>query len=132
MEDMLSRVVENLIGRFHGPLTFRFLLQPTMAILYAIRDGRRDARAGRAPYFWALFTDPKHRRQMIRDGWKSVGKIFILAMILEAIYQYLVLRWFYPGEAVLIATTLALIPYLLVRGPVNRLLRPRGSPEKVK
>jgi hypothetical protein len=125
MEDLLTRLVEDLVGRIHGPLKFRFLLQPAMAILFAFRDGWKDAREGKAPYFWALFTDPGHRREMLRDGWKSVGKIFILAMILEVIYQFIVLRFFYPGEALLVATALALIPYLILRGPVNRLLRKR-------
>ncbi len=123
MEEMLTRMVEDLMGRIHGPLTFRLILQPAMAILFAIRDGWKDARSGKAPYFFALFTDPGHRREMLRDGWKSVGKIFILAMVLEVIYQFIVLRFFYPGEALVVATALALIPYLILRGPVNRLLR---------
>jgi len=123
MEEMLARMVEDLMGRIHGPLTFRLILQPAMAILFAIRDGWKDARSGKAPYFFALFTDPGHRREMLRDGWKSVGKIFILAMVLEVIYQFIVLRFFYPGEALVVATALALIPYLILRGPVNRLLR---------
>lgn len=123
MEDMLQRLIENLAGRIHGPLTFRFLLQPTMAILYAIWDGWKDARAGKPPYFWALFTDPGHRREMLRDGWKSIGKVFFLALLLDVVYQILVLKWIYPGEMFLIAILLAIVPYLVIRGPANRLLR---------
>jgi len=123
LEELLTRITENLVGRVHGPLTFRFLLQPTMAIIYAFRDGRKDAREGKVPYFWAIFTNPEHRRAMLRDGWKSVGKIFLLAMVLEAVYQAMVLRFFYPGEAIVVATALALVPYLLLRGPVNRIFR---------
>jgi hypothetical protein len=51
-----------------------------------------------------------------------VGKIFIIAIVLDGIYQYMVLGWFYPGEALVVAFVLALVPYLLLRGPVNRLL----------
>jgi Flp pilus assembly protein TadB len=58
---------------------------------------------------------------MVRDGWKSVGRIFILAILIDLVYQLIVLRWFYPGEALVVAVILAFIPYLLVRGPVNRL-----------
>jgi hypothetical protein len=43
--------------------------------------------------------------------------------VLDAVYQYIALRWFYPGEAVLVAIILAIIPYLLVRGPVDRIAR---------
>jgi len=30
-------------------------------------------------------------------------------------------RWLYPSEALLVATVLAILPYLVVRGPVNRI-----------
>ena len=94
-----------------------------MATIFAIRDGLGDARAGRPPYFWSLFTDRTARRDMLRDGWKSVSKIFILAAVLDVIYQLIVFRWLYPFEMLLVAVLLALIPYLLVRGPVNRIKR---------
>jgi hypothetical protein len=44
-------------------------------------------------------------------------------MIMEVIYQWIVLRWFYPGEALTVALLLAVVPYLLLRGPINRLVR---------
>ena len=123
MEDLLTRIFENLIDRVSGPMTFRLILQPLMAIIFAIRSGLKDAKEGKPAYFWALFTDSVHRRDMLRDGWKSVGRIFILAIIIDAIYQFIVFRWFYPGEAILVAAILAFIPYLLIRGPVNRIAR---------
>ena len=57
----------------------------------------------------------------MRTGWKSVSKIFILAVVLDVIYQVIVYHWFYPFETVLVAVLLALVPYLLIRGPVNRI-----------
>lgn len=108
-------------------MSFRLVIQPMMAVIFAILDGWKDALEGRAPYFWALFSDPGHRRDMLRDGWRSVGKIFIIAVVLDAVYQYRVLRWFYPGEALVVAFILALVPYLLLRGPVNRLLSSGSS-----
>jgi hypothetical protein len=123
MEDLLARIFENLIDRVSGPMKFRLILQPLMAIIFATRAGLKDAKEGRPPYFWAIFTDPVNRRDMLRDGWKSVGRIFILAIVIDAIYQFIVFRWFYPGEAILVAAILAFIPYLLIRGPVNRIVR---------
>ena len=123
MEDLLTRIFENLIGRVSGPMKFRLILQPLMAIIFAIRSGLKDAKEGRPPYFWAIFTDPANRRDMLRDGWKSVGRIFILAIVIDAIYQFIIFRWFYPVEAILVAVILAFIPYLLIRGPVNRIAR---------
>jgi hypothetical protein len=89
----------------------------------AIKAGLQDARTGRPPYFWALFTEPGHRIDLLREGWKAVAKVFVIAVIIDAAYQYLVLRWFYPGEALLVALVLAFVPYLLIRGPINRIAR---------
>lgn len=125
MEEILTRIWGNLIGRVHGPLTFRLILQPAMAVFLAIRAGLKDAREGRPIYFWALFTHPAQRRQLLQDGWKSVGRVFILAIVIDAVYQFIVLRWFYPAEALVVAFVLAIVPYLLVRGPVSRIARNR-------
>jgi len=119
----LARVVENLIGRVSGPMKFRLILQPLMAAVFAVRAGLKDAREERPPYFWAIFTHPDQRSDMLRDGWKSVGKIFIIAIVIDLVEQLIVFRWFYPGEALLVAFILAFIPYLLIRGPVNRITR---------
>ena len=127
LEDILMRLWENLIGRVTGPMKFRFLLQPTMAIFFAVRSGLKDAREGNPPYFWAVFTDPAQRREMLRYGWKSVGKVFVLALVLDVAYQIFVLRWIYPVEALLVALGLAIVPYLLVRGPVNRIATARKA-----
>jgi hypothetical protein len=123
MEDLLTRIFENLIDRVSGPMKFRLILQPLMAIIFAIRSGLKDAKGGRPAYFWALFTDSAHRRDMVRDGWKSVGRVYILAVVIDVIYQLIVFRWVYPVEALLVAAILAFIPYLLIRGPVNRIAR---------
>ena len=79
------------------------------------------------PYFWALFTSPEHRRELLREGWKAVGKIFVIAVVLDAVYQFITVRWFYPGEALVTAVALALVPYLVLRGPVNRLWPPKAG-----
>jgi hypothetical protein len=123
MEDLLTRIFENLIDRVSGPMKFRLILQPLMAIIFAVRSGLKDAKGGRPAYFWALFTDSVHRRDMLRDGWKSVGRVYILAVVIDVIYQLIVFRWVYPVEALLVAAILAFIPYLLIRGPVNRIAR---------
>jgi hypothetical protein len=123
MDHLIARITENLIARVTGPMKFRIFLQPAMATFFAIRDGLKDARQGKPAYFWALFTDKEEREQMLRDGWKGVGKVFILAIVLDVVYQFIEHRWVYPGEAILVAVILAIIPYLLFRGPVNRIAR---------
>jgi hypothetical protein len=123
MEDLLARIFENLIDRVSGPMKFRLILQPLMAIIFAVRSGLKDAKEGRPPYFWGFFTHPDQRRDMLRDGWKAVGKVFVIAIIIDLVYQLIVFRWFYPFEAVLVAAILAFIPYLVIRGPVSRIAK---------
>jgi hypothetical protein len=123
MDEMWMRFVDDLADRVSGPMKFRLLLQPVMAVIFAVISGLKDARTGKPPYFWALLTDPAHRREMIRDGWKSVGKVFVLALILDVVYQVIVLRFVYPGEAIVVALALAIVPYLIVRGLVTRIAR---------
>jgi peptidoglycan/LPS O-acetylase OafA/YrhL len=128
MEDTFARFLNDVFGRLDGPLHFRFFLQPAMALVFAIRDGLTDARQGRPAYFWSLFTETDLRRDRLRDGWKSISKVFIIAVVLDVIYQLIVLHWFYPFETLLVAVLLALIPYALVRGPVNRIKRSLSTP----
>lgn len=125
MDDLWMRVVADMTERVSGPMKFRLLLQPTMAAIFAIKSGLNDARTGKPPYFWALFTDPTHRTEMLRDGWKDVGKVFILAMVLDVVYQIIALRFVYPGEVVVVALLLAIVPYLLLRGLATRIARKR-------
>lgn len=121
LENVFTRVWENLLSRPAGPLKFRFVLQPAMGIFLAVRSGLKDSREDQPAYFWALFWNAAHRRQLLHDGWKSVGKLFVLALVLDCVYQVIVLHWIYPFEALVVAVFLAIIPYLLVRGPVNRI-----------
>jgi hypothetical protein len=123
MEDIFLRVVDNMVDRVSGPMKFRFYLQPTIACTYAVLSGLKDAKGNKAPYFWALLTDRDHRREMVKDGWKSVGKVFILALVLDVVYQIIVQRFVYPGEAVIVSLVLAILPYLILRGLVTRLAR---------
>jgi hypothetical protein len=120
---LLSTFWTDFLGRFDGPLHFRLFVQPLMAILFALRDGTRDAREGRSAYLWSLFTDPNERRYLLESGWKGISKVFVLAFVLDVIYQFMEWRGLKPLQASLTAIVLAVIPYALLRGPINRLMR---------
>ena len=122
MRDMLMRALMNITDRVGGPMTFRIILQPLMATLLAFRAGLKDAQQGRPPYFWTILTDPSQRADLLREGWKSVARVFVLAIVMDVIYQLIVLGWVYPFELILVAILLAVVPYLLIRGPVNRIV----------
>ncbi len=119
----IDRALVNLFDRLSGPANFRFVLQPVVSLIFAVRAGLLDARMGRPPYFWAIFITPDYRLDRLREGWKDVGKVFIVAIVIDLVYQIMILRWFYPGEALLVAALLAFVPYLVFRGAVNRLAR---------
>ena len=126
MDDVTSRFVSDLIGRVTGPMAFRLVLQPAMAVFFAIRDGTRAARDGRPPYFWSLFTSQRpDRRHLLQEAWKAVVKVFSLAFLLDVVYQLIVFRWVYPFESLAVAIILAFLPYVLLRGVVNRIVSGR-------
>jgi hypothetical protein len=129
MEEIWQRYIENLFARLDGPLHFRLIVQPTMAAIFAVIDGVKDAKLGKPAYFWEVCTSPEHRRELLEGAWKRVGKIFILAVILDVVYQLKVTHWVYPGETLTVAILLAVVPYILLRGPINRILRWRKNRE---
>lgn len=119
--DPMHRIYTDLIGRVTGPLHFRLLLQPAMAAFFGVRDGLADAREGKPAYFWSLFTDRIHAKERLKSGLHAVARVLVFALVMDAIYQVIALHWFYPGEALIVAVELAFIPYLLIRGPANRI-----------
>jgi len=123
MGEILHRIVENLFGRLDGPLHFRFILQPLMATLFAVMSGIKDAKTGKEAYLWKFICHREYRGEMIKDGWMHVGKLFILAIVLDVIYQLKVFHRFYPGETLITAFSLAIVPYFVLRGPVNRIVK---------
>jgi hypothetical protein len=121
---IFMRVWTDITDGAHAPLSFRLIIQPLIAAFFAIRAGMQDARAGRPLYFWAVIaSDPERRRELLREGWLHIGKVFIAAIAVDTIYQIIVHHWVYPSEAVMVAVILAVLPYLVIRGLVNRFLR---------
>jgi hypothetical protein len=53
----------------------------------------------------------------------------LVAFVLDVDYQVIVFRWVYPFEALAVSIILAFLPYLLLRGLVNRIARIRVHPK---
>lgn len=121
--ETFQRIWHDFVERPSGPLAFRFILQPLMAAGVAIHDGLKDARAGRTPYLWTVVSNPQERMGRLREGLNATARIILLGLGMDVIYQILVLKTFYPNEALIIACVLAFLPYLLVRGVASRVLR---------
>ncbi len=123
-------------------MTFRFILQPIMAAFAALHDGMKDATSGRSPYLWTILVDSKERGGRLREGLIATARVILLGLCMDVIYQLVVLKTFYPGEAVIVALVLAFVPYLIPARPgrAHRALaawqypherRPVRSPEEM-
>jgi len=121
--DASRRFWHDLVERPDEPMRFRFILQPLMAAIAAIHDGREDARAGRSPYFMTVLRNPQERVGRLREGLNATARIILLGLAMDVIYQLLVLKTFYPNEALVVALLLGFVPYLIIRGLVFRVAR---------
>jgi hypothetical protein len=73
-----SRLWKDILARPGGPMTFRFILQPAIAAIAALRDGVKDARLGRRPYLWAIMRGVRTaegRRGRLWEGVVSTAPI---------------------------------------------------------
>jgi len=120
---VLERIWQNLLDRPSGPMAFRIILQPIMASIAALIDGIKDARTGRNAYLWTVLSDPMKRSSRLHEGLVSTARVILFGLCMDLIYQYIVFDTFYPAEAVIIAGLLCFLPYLLLRGPINRVAR---------
>jgi hypothetical protein len=119
------RIWYDLVERTDAPMRFRFILQPLMAAIVAVRAGINDARTGRSPYFWTMLGNPSERAQRLNEGLNATARIILLGLVMDMIYQVIVLKQSYPAEAVIVALLFAFVPYVIVRGPAARIARRR-------
>ena len=61
MHDIATRFFGDLAGRIDGPMKIRFILQPIMAIVFAVRDGRRVVAFVLAVVPYVLLRGPANR-----------------------------------------------------------------------
>ena len=121
--EALSRAVDQLLGRASGPLHFRLLMMPTVVTILAIRAGLKDARQGEPAFLWGIIAGPGERRRRLLAAWKDIARIFVVALVLDTVYQLMVFRAFYVLQTLIVAVVCAILPYVLFRGPVTRLTR---------
>jgi len=121
--EVLARIWQNMFDRPSGPFGFRFVLQPVMATMAALRDGIGDARTGRAPLLRTVLTDPEQRRGRLDEALIATARIILLGLAMDAAYQFIEFETIHPAEAVIIALLLAFLPYVVLRGLVTRIAR---------
>ena len=115
--------LEDIPKRLIGPGRFRFILQPMIAILLGIRSGLADARAGRPPYLYGMLMHRRLRRELMRSGFESVVNLLLMGILMDAVFQWIILGVSYPGAALVVGPTLIVGPYVLTRALSNRFAR---------
>jgi hypothetical protein len=74
-------------------------------------------------YGWAVLTNSVQRKELLLHGWREVAKVFIAAIVVDIVYELIIFRRIYPIRPLIVATLIALVPYPLIRGLVNRIVR---------
>lgn len=128
MPDYLIAFWENLVARTTGPLHLRFYMAPAISILYAAQAAVRDAKKHMPPYLFRLLVTSEQRKAIALEGWKDIGKVFMIAVMIDIIYQFVMIfspekmGKFHLLESIIVALALTILPYILIRGPLNRLI----------
>jgi hypothetical protein len=117
--------IEDIPRRLSGPGRFRFVFQPLMAILLGIRSGREDARKGQPPFLAAVLLHPVLRRDLLKSGFRTIVNLLLMGILLDSLFQWILLGASYPGAAVVVGPVLIAVPYSVTRALTNRIVRPR-------
>jgi hypothetical protein len=123
--------LEDIPRRLAGPGRFRFVVQPVIASLLGIRSGRADARAGRPPYLYGLLFHRGLRAELVRSGFGTVVNLLLMGILLDAVFQWVILGVSHPGAALVVGPVLIVGPYSLARALSNHLARLRGRGPRI-
>ena len=118
----MRQIVQYLHEMATGPGHLRILIQPTIAVLFGIRDGRMDSHAGQRP-FGVVFraTRGAARWAHVKHNLRRILVPLCLAIILSMVFQYVVRRSVHLLPAFLFAAIFVALPYLAAREISNRI-----------
>jgi hypothetical protein len=123
--------LDELLARLHsGPMQFRLILQPTMAVLFGIRDGIQDAKAGRPPLIWSIVFGLGDRKELVKGMLRRLPGPILVATLVDAIVQYLMFGHVRPLMALLVGVSLMATPYSIARSITNRIVSKRRAAVK--
>ena len=123
MHEIFARGWANFLARLDGPMHFRFVVQPLVAMILGARAALRDARAGEPPFLWAILSRRQGRSERMKGALRDLSSVLVVAALLDATYQVVEHRSIFVLELAFTVAVLALVPYVLVRGPLSRLVR---------
>ena len=124
--------INKIFARLTGPMNFRFIFQPLAAILYGIKDGKMDAKAGEPPFIFDFIRNPHKRERNIKRALKRLLIPIIVGILLDGIAQHLIFKNVNIIGAVLMGTFIMGLPYSLARGISNRIFTKKMTNQKEK
>lgn len=116
---------ETLDALLSGPGRLRFIVQPLLAVLLGIRDGRRDADAARPPYVVSVLFANEFRRESLMSGLATLTRPLVVAVIVDMAAHYLIFRSVRLWHAVVFGAALIALPYVVTRALTNRIRQKR-------
>ncbi len=121
--------MDYLIELISGPGTFRFVLQPILAILMGVRDGRNDAKSSTPPMMYTLLLASGKRKEALKGVLHRLALPLTFAVALDSILQIYIFGVWRLQWALVVGVCLVGIPYLLARGITNRVFSARRGKE---
>lgn len=104
-----------------GPGSFRFIIQPLVAILVGLRDAKLDVAAGKPPFVLSLFQS-RGWRNIALGALKQIALPLAVAIVLDGVLQFVIFGNVRLYRAVIVGTALIAFPYSLSRGLFNRVI----------
>ena len=82
------------------------------------RVGRRTS--------WGSLTD-EHRGALAREGFRTIANLLLMGILLDSVFQWMILGQSYPGAALVVGPVLITTPYAIARALTNRAAREGGA-----
>lgn len=101
----------------------RLILQPLTAIILGVRLGIADAKEGSEPFLLRLLVTGRERLKIAKHAASDVIVPFAIAVVLDAILQYLTLGYVRPFAALVVGAILIWLPFAIARALGNRVYR---------
>jgi hypothetical protein len=114
---------EDIPKRLAGPGRFRFVLQPLTAMILGFANGLADARGGLPPYLYGVLFHRDRRMDLVKSALSAVANLLLMGILLDVIFQRIILGIAYPGAALVVGPVLIVFPYATVRALSNRVSR---------
>lgn len=116
---------ESFFRDLTGPGRLRLVLQPLMAVVIGMQQGRSDRQAGLAPFVLRL-VGMRGRWALLAESVRELVLPLSLAVVVDGVLQVVTAGRLRLLEALVAGGVLVYVPYAVARALTNRLGALRG------